>query len=145
MYIQCTHGTPVVDTLLHLPPLPLLVKYRSAMKEQDEPGIYHALQWHDRIRHIYLRLPPSIFQRCLVLMDAYFQRLEDLSLSFATDSITTLTLPKTFLAPNLRYLALTGIRLPKRLRMLTSTVPQSPSSHSCSETFKLLVIFAPDY
>ena len=122
MHIECTHGTPVVDTLLHLPPIPLLVKYRSAMKKQDEPGIYRALQWHSRIRHIYLCLPPSILQKCLVLMDAYFQRLEDLSLSFATDNNTTLTLPKTFLAPNLRYLALTGIGLPKRLRALTYTV-----------------------
>ena len=92
------------------------------MKEQDEPGIYHALQWHDRIRHIYLRLPPSILHDCLMLMGAHFTRLEDLSLSFATDKITTLKLPKTFVAPNLRYLALTGIGLPKRLRALTYTV-----------------------
>ena len=84
------------------------------MKEKDEPGIYHALQWHDRIRHIYLRLPPSILHNCLVLMGAHFPRLEDLSLSVATDKITALTLPKTFLAPNLRYLALTGIGVPNR-------------------------------
>jgi hypothetical protein len=44
-----------------------------------------------------------------------------LSRSAAENSIP-LTLPKAFLAPNLRHLALPGISPPKRLRLLTSTV-----------------------
>ena len=122
MHIQCTHGTPTVDTLDHLPPLPLLIGYWHAMTEQDELAIYHALRLHDRVRYISLYLPPSILHKCLVLMDEQFPRLEHLSLSFEADKFTPLTLPKTFLAPNLRYLSLSGIAPPKRLRFLTSTV-----------------------
>jgi len=57
-----------------------------------------------------------------MLMDEPFPALEHFSLSFTVDKIITLTLPKTFLAPNLRHLVLLGIRLPKRLRLLSSTV-----------------------
>jgi len=38
-----------------------------------------------------------------------------------TEENTSLVLPRTFLALNLRHIALRGIRLPKRLRLLTST------------------------
>ena len=122
MHIECTNGNPIVDTLDHLPPLPLLVNYRYIKTERDELGIYHALRLRNRLRHIHLYLPPSILHKCLMLMDGPFPRLEHLSLSFADDKITTLTLPKAFLAPNLRHLSLPGIGPPKRLRLLTSTV-----------------------
>ena len=85
-------------------------------------GIYHALRLHDRVRQIDLHLPPSILQKCLVLMDEHFPILQHLSLSFAGDKFTTLTLPKAFLALNLRHLALPSFSPPKRLRFLTSTV-----------------------
>ena len=121
MHIRCTNGTPILDRLDHLPPLPLVVDYRYTIAEQDELGIYHALRLRDRVRIVHLRLPPLILHKCLVLMDQHFTILEDLSLSFADDKIKTLTLPKAFLAPNLRRLDLPGIGLPKRLRVLTST------------------------
>ena len=60
--------------------------------------------------------------KCLVLMEKHFPILEYLSLSFADDKFATFTLPKAFMAPNLRHLALPGISPPKRLRLLTSTV-----------------------
>ncbi|KAH9172508.1 hypothetical protein EDB89DRAFT_2069590 [Lactarius sanguifluus] len=125
IHILCTNGTPIVDTLDHLPPLPLFVDYRYAtatISEQDELGIYHALLRRDRIRRIDLHLPPLILHKSLMLMDRPFPILERLSLSFTVDKNTTLTLPKTFLASNLRHLALLGIGLPKRLRLLSSTV-----------------------
>ena len=125
MHIQCTHGTPTVDTLDHLPPLPLLIHYSHtsvSIQGKDEMGIYHALRLHDRVRQIDLHLPPSILQKCLVLMDEHFPILQHLSLSFAGDKFTTLTLPKAFLALNLRHLALPSFSPPKRLRFLTSTV-----------------------
>jgi hypothetical protein len=125
MHIICTIGTPIVDTLDHLPPLPLFVDYRATttISGQDKLGIYHALLLRDRVRRIDLHLLPSILQESLVLMDKPFPKLEHLSLSFPVDKITTLTLPtNTFLAPNLRHLALLGIRLPKRLQFLSSTV-----------------------
>jgi hypothetical protein len=124
MHILCTKGTPIVDTLEHLPPLPIFVKYRYkilTIRGQDELGIYHALQLRDRVRSIDLHLPPSNLHKSLMLMDEPFQILEDLSLSFTVDKITSFTLPKTFQAPNLVHLTLRGICLPKRLRLLSST------------------------
>ena len=123
MHIECINGTPIVNTLDHLPPLPLVVKYIFPITEQDELGIYHALRLHGRIRHINLHLPPSMMQQCLVLMDTHFPMLEYLSLSFEGDKFTTLTLPKAFLAPNLRHLDLPAVSPPKRLRLLTSSLP----------------------
>jgi hypothetical protein len=125
MHIRCTNGTPVVDTLDHLPPLPLFVDYgyaNATMTEKDELGISHALQLHDRVRHINLRLPPSILHKVLVLMDQHFPILDHLSLSLAYENSITLTLPQTFRAPNLRHIALPSIRPPGILRFLTSTV-----------------------
>ena len=122
MRIRCTNDAAIVDTLDHLPPLPLLINYCVTITEQDELGIYHALRLHDRVRRIDLRLPPSILHKCVVLMDGQFPNLEHLSLSFAGDKFTTLTLPEAFLAPNLRNLSLPAISPPKRLQLLTSTV-----------------------
>ena len=132
MHIRCTKGSPMVNTLNHLPLLPLFVHYRflhhsaPIVLEQDELGIYHTLRLHGRIRHIKLSLPPSILHKALELMNENFPILEHLYLigPFSADSghCLPLTLPKTFLAPSLRHLTLFGIGLPKRLRVLTSTV-----------------------
>jgi len=124
MHLSFTSGTPVVDMLDHLPPLPLLVDYRDTtarISEKDEVGIDHALRLRDRVRSIILHLSPSILHKFLVLIDQPFFELEHLSLSSTTEGVTSLVLPKTFLAPKLRHLTLRGIRLPKRLRLLTST------------------------
>ena len=129
MHIECTNGSPVVDTLDHLPPLPLLINYRHTMfdvatvTEQDEQGIYHSLRLHDRVYHINLELPPFILHNVFVILDGQFPMLEDLSLTSSDISISLLpTLPKAFLAPNLRHLTLPSISPPRRLQFLTSTV-----------------------
>ena len=131
MYIKCTNlnGTRIVDMLEQLPPLPLFISYgqprhSTALTEQEEFGIYHAIQSHDRVCHIDLELPPSILHRVFVLPDKEFPILEHLSISLRTtsDNILPLTLPDTFLAPNLRHLALPSIRPPRELQLLTSTV-----------------------
>ena len=132
MHIKCTNGNPVVNTLDHLPLLPLFVHYdywlrsASTILEQNELGIYHTLRLHSRICHIKLDLPSSILHKALAFMDQNFPILEHLYLSgpFSPDSghRLPLTLPKAFLATNLRHLTLFGIGLPKRLRLLTSTV-----------------------
>ncbi|KAH8988280.1 hypothetical protein EDB86DRAFT_2049806 [Lactarius hatsudake] len=121
MYILCTNGTRTVDTLDHLPGLPLFIDYQDIINRQDESAIHHALLLRDRIRHISLHLPPSILHKFLMLIDEPFSILEHLSLSSATKEDTSLVLPKTFLAPNLRHLSLLGIDLPKKLRLLSST------------------------
>ncbi|KAH9172507.1 hypothetical protein EDB89DRAFT_885780 [Lactarius sanguifluus] len=131
MHILCTNGTPIVDTIDHLPHFPLFVDYREddnrswkpvTIGGEDELGIYHALRLRERVRRIDLHLSPLILHKFLMLMDRPFPILERLSLSFTVDKNTTLTLPKTFLASNLRHLALLGIGLPKRLRLLSSTI-----------------------
>ena len=131
MHIKCTNGSPIVDMLDHLPPLPLVIYYEHtrsgvSLTEKDEVGIYHALWLHDRVYHIDLKLPPSILHKILVLLDVEFPILEHLSLSptfLATcESSLPLTLPKAFLAPNLRHLAFPSTSPPRRLRVLISTV-----------------------
>jgi hypothetical protein len=124
MHIKFTNGSPIVDTLDHLPPLPLFVNYRgTALLERDELGICHALRLHDRVRHIDLYfLSPSILHKVVALLDKHFPILEHLSLSFWPKKSIPLTVPKAFLSPNLRHLALPGISPPRRLRVLTSTL-----------------------
>ena len=128
MEIKCTNGTRIVDTLDHLPPLPLFVDYTLTIPtKQDELGIYHALRLHDRVRHIGLVLLPSILQKFITLMNEHFPTLEHLSLTFSQSESATstnnlpLTFPKAFLAPKLRHLALPNISPPRRLQLLTAT------------------------
>ena len=129
MHIKCTNGSPIVDTLNHLPPLPLFVSYHdrdTRLTEQDEFSIYHALRLHGRVRHIDFDLQLSMLHKVIVLMNEHFPILEHLSLSFPSFLVTIknhhpLTLPTAFLAPNLRHLALPSISPPRRLRVLTST------------------------
>ena len=125
MYILCTNGTPIIGTLDHLPPLPLFIDYRDTslpITPLDELAIGHALLLRDRVRHVDLHLPPSILHTFLPLIDGPFLMLEHLSLSYPNGGDPNLILPKTFLAPNLRHLKLVSIDIPKRLRLLTSTV-----------------------
>jgi len=84
MQILCTNGTPTVETLDHLPTLPLFIDYRDttvAITRQDELAIRHALLLRDRVRHIDLHLPHSILHKFLMFMDEPFSTLEHLSLS----------------------------------------------------------------
>ena len=132
MYIKCTNlnGTRIVDMLEQLPPLPLFIRVtygqprHTTLTEQQELGLYHALQLHDRVRHIDLELPPSILHRVFVLPDKEFPILEHLSISLGTttEKIRRLLLPNAFRAPNLRYLALPSIRPPRELQLLDSTL-----------------------
>ena len=134
MHIKCTNGSPMVDTLDHLPPLPLFVDYRhtgpgfTMLTEQDELGIYNAFRLRDRVCHIDLKLPPSILHTVVMLMHEHFPILEHLSLSFSANGENSLPLtlptllPAAFVAPNLQHLALPCINPPRRLQFLTSTV-----------------------
>jgi hypothetical protein len=129
LQILCTHGSPIVDTLDHLPPIPIFIEYllrgfmtglEAAITTQDEIGIYRALQLRDRIRSIKLRLSHPTLGGILMVMNSSFPILEHLCLE--SESTVTVTLPKSFLAPNLRHLVLSGIGLPNRLRLLPSLV-----------------------
>ena len=138
MHILCTNQSPIVDTLHHLPPLPLFIDYQHTLKrvqfqpigllnrvdpwDQDELGIYHALMLRDRVRNIELSVSPDILGKSLLLMDKSFPILENLVLSYTGyyESLPHIKISPLFLAPHLRNLDL-GIRLPKRLRLLSST------------------------
>ena len=137
MHIRCTNGSPIVDTLDHLPPLPLLIDYRDDgywtvnrfhecarnSRSLNELGIYNALKLRDRVRDIELCVSHPTLGKSLLLMDKPFPILENLVLSFRGDdtSLTPLKISPLFLAPHLRNLELFGIHLPKRLRLLSST------------------------
>ena len=95
MHIKCTNRSPLVNTLDHLPLLPLFVYYSShyfvpliSTRKRDELGMYHTLRLHGRIRYIELALSPSILHKVLALMDENFPILEHLlvSCSFSLDS-----------------------------------------------------------
>ena len=134
MQVKCTNGSPIVDTLDHLPPLPLLLDYgrhdarhghTPTLTKRDELGIYHALRLRDRVYHIDLNVPPSILCEVFVLLHGYFPILEHISLTLSAtgkDHGLPFALPNAFLAPNLRHLALPSISPPRRLRALASTV-----------------------
>ena len=128
MHIKCTNGSPNVDMLDHLTPLPLYLGYfeggRTTLTEEDELGLVHALRLHERVYCISLELPPSILHKVFVLLDGNFPMLEYLSvrLSAGSKKGLLLTLPKSFLASKLRYLTLPHISPLRRLQVLTSTV-----------------------
>ena len=112
----------MMDTLDHLPPLPLIVHYWSN-KRQDELAIYQVLRQYGRVRHIELSLSHSILHKALALMNEHFPILEHLRLlCFDREYWLPPTLPEAFLAPNLRHLTIVGVDLPKGLQVLTSTV-----------------------
>ena len=54
MHIVCKNGCPVVDSLDHLPPLPLLINYQYSIltSVQDELGIYHRTAIMDMQDHM---------------------------------------------------------------------------------------------
>ena len=130
IFIECTNGTLVSDILDNYPPLPLFVNYEKRdvyprhpiLTMQDELGIYRTLRLRDRIRDIFLDLPSSILHKALVLMDGHFPMLERLFLSFTAENDNIpLTLPETFLAPNLRSLTFPDIGPQRLFRFLTTT------------------------
>ena len=121
--LLCTIGSPGVDTLAHLPPLPLVIDYQfetATIDLLEEWGISHALQLRDRVCHVVLRIPPLSLHKLLDLMGELFPSLSHLSLSLTADEDSGLILPKTFMAPNLRHLTLSGISLPGDLALLST-------------------------
>ena len=115
-------GSPTLDSLAHLPPLPLVIDYcnmTTTRVRQDEPSILPGLQQHDRVRRIFLRAPSSRLCIFLATMGGLYPILEDLSLSSTIEEEMSLVLPSTFSAPNLRYLELQGVDFPTELPFFT--------------------------
>ena len=122
--LVCTYGTPVADMLAHSPPLPLVIdhaiRYRDVTVE-DEDGILLALQHHDRVRRIRLRMSIPKLQRLIMAIDDHFPILEYLFLAPNTKHEINLRLSQTFQAPQLRHLVL-DIACPIGSPLLTPVV-----------------------
>ena len=149
MQIECTTGAPIADTLDHLPPLPLIINYRSTIgrTEQDELAVCHALQLHGRVRHIELRvsLSPSILHKALALMDGNFPILEHLYLRYHSDFLGDIAFRVLSLSLGPFWPQIYDISLLLALifqKDCSCSPPQSPLSNSRSATSKLLVTFA---
>jgi hypothetical protein len=121
MQITLTNNKPPLFMLAHLPPLPLVIDYRITDPAEDNSGILHAIQQRDRIRSVDFQAPPPTLEQLIETIDELFPRLDALSLLSTTKSEgdSKLVLPRTFMAPNLRHLALHSVSLPTGLPILT--------------------------
>ena len=122
---------PLIDTLSHLLPLPLVINYSEitrTMAPEDVENIRFALQQHGHVHQVVLRAPSSRLRMWLEPMNKLFPRLGGLSLFSTTAEETNLMLPKTLQAPDLGRLALHGISLPAGLSLLSSAIALSTLS-----------------
>jgi hypothetical protein len=123
--LLCTYGVPVADMLEHSPPLPITVYYMDSdrfrrMTAKDEKGILLALSHHNRVIRIILSMPALKLGKFITAMDEQFPILDHLSIASWTEEETSLILPTTFQAPNLRYINLHYAALPIRSPLLTT-------------------------
>ena len=133
MCLLLTNDSPSMDTLSHLPPLPLVIHYVDRTKtitRKDEGNLYLGLQQYDRVRRVILQAPSSKLRMWLEPMNKLFPILGELSLlSTTTDSEEmNQVLPKLLQAPKLHRLSLHGISLPKGLLLIPSTTALSTLS-----------------
>jgi len=122
MYLLLKNGSPTLGALAHLPPLPLVIDYcnvTTTRVRQDELSILTGLQERGRVRRIFLQVPSPHLDICLATMSDLYPILEDLSLSPTTEEETSLVLPSTFRARNLRHLALQGVGFPTEMPLFT--------------------------
>jgi hypothetical protein len=131
--------------LAHSPPLPLTIRYYKwdrEMTTEDEEGALLALSHRDRVHRIALWMPTSKLGKFITAIDEQFPILEHLDIDSKTEEETSLKLPQTFQAPNLRHIMLRHAALLMRSPLLTTTaglvtlwldrIPQSayfPSSY----------------
>jgi hypothetical protein len=92
------------------------------MTKEDEEGILLALRHSDRVHYICLELPTSVLRKIITTMDEQFPILERLYIRPRTEDDTSLVLPRTFQAPNLRQFSLFHVVLPIGSPLLTTTV-----------------------
>jgi len=122
IYLLFTNGSPALDSLAHLPHLPLVIDYcneTATRVQQDELSILTGLEQRARVRRIFLQVPPPHLGICLATMSDLYPILEDLTLSSTTEEETSMVLPSTFSARNLRHLALQGVGFPTELPIFT--------------------------
>jgi hypothetical protein len=123
--LVCTYGTPIADMLSHSPPLPLVIDFfrdHWDITAEDEKGIILALEQRHRIRRVRFRMPIPKLQKLIMAINEEYPLLEDLIIGPPIGNTSSLMLPETFQAPNLRHLLLIGFVLPVGSRLLTTSV-----------------------
>ena len=122
LHLLLTNGSPTLDSLAHLPPLPLVIDYcnmTTSRDGQNELGILTGLQQRGRVRRILLQVPSPHLGIFLSTMGGLYPILDNLSITATTtEEETSLVLPGTFSARNLHYLELQGVVL-KELPLFT--------------------------
>ena len=84
MHLLLTNDSPSIDTLSHLPPLPLVINYSDrteTIARRDEGHIHLGLPQHGRVRCVLLQAPSSSLRVWLEPMNKLFPKLEELSLN----------------------------------------------------------------
>ena len=129
MCLSLTNGSPSLDSLNHVPLLPLVVNYSDGtrtMARKDENNIRLGLQQHGRVRGVVFRASSLSLRIWLQPMNQLFPKLRDLFLKSTTTEEMDVVLPEALQAPDLRHLSLHGITLPTPL--LSSTISLSTLS-----------------
>ncbi len=110
--------------LAHSPPLPLAIYYFDGYRDitaEDEAGIILALEQHDRLHRLRLRMPIQSLQKFIATINEEYTMLEYLNIS-PNEDCTALVLPKALQAPHLRHLVLHGFAIPIGNRLLMNAV-----------------------
>jgi hypothetical protein len=125
LHLVCTSGVPVADMLEHSPPFPLTVFYLldayKMLKGDDEIGALLALSHRDRVHQITLDIGSWQLEKLFVAMDGHFPILERLDIVSPIPGGPEVTLPRTFVAPNLSHVILMRVALPIQRPLLTTT------------------------
>ena len=105
--------------LAHSPSFPLTVHYviEDGVTAEDGSGILLALEQRHRVRHLFLIVPVQKLQEIVMAIEGKFPILEYLAIGPTLTGNTTLALPETLQAPNLRHITLVGFTCPIRSRL----------------------------
>ena len=127
LHLVCKISTPVADMLAYSPPFPLVINYlyrnhKIQVYEEDEEGILLALEQHNRIRCIRVRLPLRVLQKFVMAIDHELPSLEYLLMVMTEEDGDTLVFPERIQAPHLHYLGLEDVVPPIGSRLLTTAV-----------------------
>ena len=149
MCLRLTNKSPSMNTLNHLPPLPLIIDYSDTsgirtLARKYEDNVHIGLLQNGRVRQVTLQAPSSSLRRLLERMNKPYPRLEDLSLSSTTTeetNVTSVVLLESLQLPILNRLSLHGFCLPNLSSMITlSTLSLTHIRDSCYFTPGNLII-----
>jgi hypothetical protein len=131
MCLFLTNNSPPIDTLGHLPHLPLVFNYSDragTTAPKDDDNIRLGLQRPSYVRQVFLQAPTLTLRMWLEPMNQLFPRLGDITLVSTTTEDMNLMLSETLQAPDLRRLLLHGISLPTGSQFLSSATTLSTLS-----------------